>query len=193
MADVQGNPTIGVIVAWAPNFAPRGWALCNGQLLQISQNQALFSILGTTFGGDGRETFGLPDLRGRVASHPTGTPFRLGTRVGAETVALSGSQVPPHSHPIMNNPVDVQATSNEGDALLPAADLRLAAAKTTTLIDVNLYSDQAPNTTVGGVEVTGNGGLIAQNSGGGQGHANIQPYTALHYIIALQGVYPSRN
>ncbi|MFQ5446960.1 MAG: phage tail protein [Saprospiraceae bacterium] len=160
---------------FAGNFAPRGWAFCDGQLLAINSNQSLFSILGTTYGGDGRTTFGLPDLRGRAPIHaglgPGLSDYRLGNKGGQERVTLTAAQMPSHSH-------SLQAHSGYGDTANPNGTV---SAKTTS----PAYKSTPPNATM-------NTAAVAQ-SGGGQAHENRQPYIAIHYIIALQGVYPSRN
>ncbi|NJX16095.1 phage tail protein [Tamlana crocina] len=162
---------------FAGNFAPRSWALCDGQLLAISQYQALFSILGTTYGGDGRTTFALPDLRGRVAIHPGSGPglstYRQGSKGGTETNTLTVSQMPPHSH-------TVNAVVEDGNQSVPTGNLPAG----TKALDKE-YSDAAANTTM-------NSTMIG-NSGGGQPVNNIQPYGTVNYIICLQGIFPSRN
>lgn len=157
------------------NFAPRGWALCDGQLLPISQNSALFSILGTTFGGDGRSNFGLPDLRGRVSIHPGNGPglstYRLGQKGGFENVQLSGNQIPSHNHLMQGN-------SGQPDESDPEDGFPANSAAT----GQDLYNS-ATNVVMG----------VTTNSGGGQAHTNIQPFQCVNYIIALEGVFPSRN
>jgi microcystin-dependent protein len=162
------------------NFAPRGWAFCDGQLLPISTNSALFSILGTTYGGDGRTTFGLPDLRGRAALHAGHGPGlsnrSLGAKGGAENVTLNLTQIPSHNHPVT---VKLKATDNSGDSADPVGRSPAQAGE-------DIYADSAdgqlapPDVTVG-------------NTGGNQHHENMQPYQVVSYIIALQGIYPSRS
>ncbi len=175
------EPFIGQIIMFAGNFAPRGWAFCDGQLLQITQNTSLFSILGTTYGGDGRTSFGLPDLRGRVAVHPGTGPglsaYRLGQKGGAETVTLQKSQMPSHNHaPKLHAVADDANESNPtGAALASARNQR------------NGYRIQAPD-----VEMIADS--ITENDEGGDGaHDNVQPLQCVNFIIALQGVFPSRN
>ena len=174
----MSDPFIGQIVMFGGNFAPRSWAFCDGQLLAISQNQALFSILGTTYGGDGRTTFALPDLRGRVAMHagsgPGLTPRSLGERGGTENVALTVNQIPAHNHAA--NCVAPTGNSNDAVGNLWADDAGVSS---------GTYSS-APATS------TMNAGAIG-NSGGGQAHTNVQPYLCVNYIIALFGTFPSRN
>ena len=165
------EPFLGEIRVLSFAFAPRHWALCNGQLLPINQNQALFSLLGTTYGGDGRVNFALPDLRGRVPLH-FGPENSLGTRAGAETVTLTPSQLPAHTHAFQASADVASATDPSGATLAKkprfGADAYAAAAPTTTL---------APQA-IGA-------------SGGGQPHANMQPYTVLNFCIALTGIFPS--
>ena len=181
----MAEPFIGQIMLWAPNFAPRGWAFCSGQLLSISQNPALFSILGTIYGGDGRTTFGLPDLRGRVPVHPGTGPglptVRLGEKSGSEEVTLTANQLGGHTHTAF------QTTKDEANQVEPTVTptRRLAAGKLTTGQDLKLYNAATPDKTIGGAE-TG-------STGGSQAHTNMQPFQALHYIIALVGIFPSRS
>lgn len=169
------DPFIGEISLFAGNFAPRGWALCDGQLLAISSHSALFSILGTTYGGDGKTTFALPDLRGRVPLHPgTGPgldPRKLGERTGAATTHLTVNQLPAHSHNLM-------AQSAPGSNNSPAGDV-LATGTT------RLYSPDPPDAVM-------NHAAIAA-TGGNQALSLMQPSLGVNFIIALQGTYPSRN
>ena len=173
------TPFIGEITMFGGTFAPRNWALCDGALLAVSQNQALFSLLGTTYGGDGRTTFGLPDLRGRLPIHegsgPGLTPRQLGERGGGETDTILAANMPNHSHTVLG-------TTGAGDSNNPAG-------KVPAVAPVDAFSDQAPdpaNAKFGGT-------AIADAPGGNQPHNNLMPYLALNFIIALQGVYPSRN
>ena len=152
-------------------FAPKGWALCNGQLLPINQNQGLFSLLGTTFGGDGRVNFALPDLRGRVPIH-VGSGHTLGERGGEQAHTVSVAELPTHTH-VLN------ATSNDGNAVLPSGNL-LARSVT------QIYNAQQTNL------VTMAAGTIT-NTGGSQAHLNMQPFLTLSFCIALQGIFPSPN
>lgn len=170
------DPFIGAIIMFGGNFAPRGWALCDGALLSISQNQALFSILGTTYGGDGRTTFGLPDLRGRVPMHagsgPGLTTRRLGEKSGSENVTLNINQVPSHNH-------QIKAANTGGDDTDP-----LTAKAFATAAD-DLYLDSSQTGTMQDEIVT--------SAGGNGSHNNLQPYQCVNFIIALQGTFPSRN
>ena len=173
------EPFIGMIVMFGGNFAPRNWALCDGQLLSINANTALFSILGTTFGGDGRTTFGLPELRGRVATHAGTGPglpnMRLGQKGGSDTVTLNVTQMPSHNHTGV-----VRAHDDDGNSPAAAGNVLANAPN-------NVYSTAAADENMAGNSVN-----IA-NNGGGQAHNNMQPYQAVNYIIALVGIYPSRS
>ena len=167
----MSDPFLAEIIMFGGNFAPRGWAHCNGQTLAISQNQALFSLLGTTYGGDGRTTFALPDLRGRVPTHPD--THNLGQKGGSETVMLQANQLASHHHPILAS----SATANSGP---------LAGNVHATHSSGNkIYADP---TNLQAMSDAGVG-----NAGAGQGHANMQPFLTLCFIIALTGVFPSRN
>lgn len=171
------DPFIGQIVMFGGHFAPRGWALCNGQLLAIASNTALFSILGTTYGGDGRTTFGLPDLRGRVPMHaghgPGLSDRRLGQKFGVETMTLTQAEMPSHTHTAA-----MQASGGTASSTSPAGML-LA-----TPEDVEIYGSGDP---VSGPTIT------VGNAGGSQAFNVIQPTQVVNYIIALQGIYPSRS
>lgn len=161
---------------FAGNFAPQGWAYCDGQLLAVSQNDALFSLLGTVYGGDGRTTFGLPDLRGRLPIHhgsgPGLTPRNLGSKSGSETATVTTPQLPSHDHGLM-------ASTAPGSASDPAGSVPAESPS------VSLYIEEAPTVPMNAAAVT--------ITGGGQSHANIQPFLCIHFIIALFGVYPSRS
>jgi microcystin-dependent protein len=150
-------------------FAPKGWALCNGQLLPINQNQALFSLLGTTFGGDGRVNFALPDLRGRTPIH-VGSGHTNGERGGESAHTLSISEMPTHPH-VANG------TSDNATVDSPAGNLLASGA--------NQYAPPPPTTTIDPSTVA--------NTGGGQPHNNMQPFLTLSFCIALQGIFPSPN
>ena len=160
------------------NFAPKGWAKCEGQILQINQNEALFALLGTTYGGDGLTTFALPDMRGRVPmSDGDGmglTPRVLGETGGSETNTLTISQMPAHSH-------TVNMVSTEGNQNNPAGNL---------LADTKLLDKEYSNENPSGATMNAN---MISVSGGSQPVNNIQPYTAVTFVIALQGIFPSRN
>ncbi|MBQ0787689.1 MAG: phage tail protein [Oceanihabitans sp.] len=174
------DPFMAQIILFGGTFAPRGWAYCDGQLLAIAQYNALFSLLGTTYGGDGRTTFALPDLRGRVPVHqgagPGLPPVRLGQQGGEPVVTLKANEMPAHSHTAITNAVS--PIPRGGAAVNNPA---------------NAYNAE------GGVFATGANAQMAADAtvvgqtGGSQSHNNMQPFTCLSYIIALQGVYPSRS
>lgn len=172
----MSEPFVGEIRMFAGNFAPRGWAYCDGQLLAVSSNDALFSLLGTIYGGDGRTTFGLPDLRGRVPIHagsgPGLSPRTLGAKSGSENETLTINQLTSHTHPM-------QASSNLGSTPGPAAKVPATA----TAIDA--YIDEAQGQTLAANAVTA--------VGGSGSHTNLQPFLCLNFIIALFGTYPSRS
>jgi microcystin-dependent protein len=150
-------------------FAPKGWALCNGQLLPINQNQALFSLLGTTFGGDGRVNFGLPDLRGRIPIH-VGSGHTLGERGGEQAHTLSIAEIPTHTHVASGVNVN-QNLSNDPTGKLLGGGL------------ANFYAPPSALTSLTAGSVT--------NVGGSQAHLNMQPFLTLSFCIALQGIFPS--
>jgi microcystin-dependent protein len=177
----MSEPFIAEIRIFAGNFAPRGWSFCDGQLLPIAQNTALFSLIGTTYGGDGRATTGLPNLQGRAPMHrgrgPGLTNRRLGERGGAETVVLTEAQMPNHTH-----------TPNV--SLQPADD---DDPKSTTVIGSSNSSLLYARKSQAGVSLDGSLHADAlPSAGGSQAHNNMQPYLAINYIIALVGTYPSR-
>lgn len=158
-------------------FAPKGWALCNGQLLPINQNQPLFSLLGTTFGGDGRVNFALPDLRGRAPIH-VGSGHTLGERGGEQAHTLSIAELPQHTHVFNGN-------SQNASAFVPAGNvLAKGATAVAPQTPINYYS-----TTISNLAAM-NPGTFA-NTGGSQAHLNMQPFLILNYCIALQGIFPS--
>ncbi len=168
------EPLIGQIILFGGNFAPRGWAFCDGQLLPISSNSALFSILGTTYGGDGRTTFGLPDLRGRVPMHagsgPGLTPRAIGQKFGVEDVTLTAAQMPNHTHTLKANPLPANTSTGDGNVLAGSQSYQTGASP---LADMNAAS--------------------VTSVGGSQSHTNVQPSLVTNYIIALQGIFPSRS
>lgn len=167
---------LGEIRMFGGNFAPYGWALCNGQLLAISQNTALFSLIGTYYGGDGVTTFALPNLQSRVAIHQGQgvglSPYVIGQVGGTENVTLNSQQMPQHNHNmnVFNGPA---GTNRAGGAYLADSS------------SGNVYTTGNPNATLNSNAITLNGGS--------QPHNNIQPYLCITFIIALQGIYPSRN
>ena len=177
---------IGQIIMFGGNFAPRNWALCDGQLLAISQFQALFSILGTTYGGDGRTTFGLPDLRGRVAMHPGNgpglTPRSLGQKSGTETNTLNSLQLPAHSHTLNN--ARVRAVSERGDNASPEGNfLANSGGRDPEFKNSGTQVNMNTGSITGSTDITGNN----------QSVNNIQPYQCVNYVICLTGTFPSRS
>jgi len=172
----MSEPFVGEIRMFAGNFAPRSWAFCDGQLLTISQNDALFSLLGTNYGGDGRTTFGLPDLRGRLPIHagtgPGLSARRLGTKLGTEQVALTVNELPSHGHAM-------SATSD-------AATDTLATGKVLAQVTgANMYRSTGSPQPLNPASVS--------DIGGSRSHTNLMPYLCVNFIIALFGIYPSRQ
>ncbi len=165
----MGNPFVGEIRMFAGNFAPAGWAFCAGQLLPISENETLFQLIGTTYGGDGQSTFALPDLRGRVPIHK-GNGFILAETGGAEEITLSVNQLPAHSHPLV-------ATTSAGTAASPQGNVLAASGSS------NVYRP-APGAAALAPEAVG-------SAGGSQPHSNLQPYLGMNFIISLFGIFPS--
>ena len=173
----MSEPFVGEIRMFAGNFAPRGWGFCDGQLLAISQNDALFSLLGTIYGGDGRTTFGLPDMRGRIPIHagtgPGLSPYSIGAKAGSENVTLTPTDLPQHSH-------DFHANTLPGEAQNPSG--RVAATGVDTAA---MYSNTAPDTPM-------SANMIA-SAGNSAQHNNLMPTLCVNFIIALFGIYPSRS
>ncbi len=174
----MSEPFVGEIRMFAGNFAPRGWAFCDGQLLAISQNDALFSLLGTIYGGDGRTTFGLPDLRGRIPLHqgigPGLSTRRLGAKAGTETVTLTTNQLPSHSH-------DFNASTQVADTQVPQG--KVLGKSSSNLRYLKKISPGSARLNSASLSI----------AGGSRSHTNLQPTLCLHYIIALFGIYPSRQ
>jgi len=175
------DPFIGEIRMFAGNFAPRGWAFCQGQLLSIQQNTALFSILGTTYGGNGTTTFGLPDLRGRAplsqGQGPGLSNYTLGQMAGTENVSIQQNQMPTHTH-------SANCSSASADQPSPGGNI-WASPVDGNRNPVTSYTGSAPNGTMSGAAIG--------QAGGGQPVSVIQPYLCVNFIIALQGIFPSRN
>jgi microcystin-dependent protein len=173
----MSEPFVGEIRMFAGNFAPRGWAFCDGQLLAVSQNDALFSLFGTIYGGDGRTTFALPDLRGRVpihAGHGTGlSQRRLGSKAGQEKVTLTVNQLPTHNHEQFGTASTTPRTQPGGN--LPVSDGLITYFRNSNVSPVTMASDMITPT------------------GGSRSHTNIQPFLCVHFIVALFGIYPSRH
>ncbi|MEO6786643.1 MAG: tail fiber protein [Chthoniobacteraceae bacterium] len=181
----MSSPFLAEIRIFAGNFNPKGWALCNGQLLAISQNTALFSLLGTNYGGDGKSTFGLPNLQGSVplgqGQGPGLSPYALGQSGGSSTVTLLTTELPIHLH---TPPLCLNADPNPNPVLSPAGNVwGVAAARRGSA--TNTYATTKDATTMNAQALS--------LTGGGQPHNNLQPYLALTFIIALQGIYPPRS
>jgi microcystin-dependent protein len=166
----MSEPFLSEIKIVSFNFAPKGWALCNGQLLPINQNQALFSLLGTTYGGNGQTNFALPNLRGRVPIH-MGAGHTLGEQAGTTSVTVGIQQMPTHTHQAQAQPSTLNSQLVPTNALLCQAS--------------NVYHTPANLIPVNPESVT--------NTGGSQPHNNMMPYLVLNFIIALQGIFPSQN
>ncbi|MEM9822609.1 MAG: tail fiber protein [Bacteroidota bacterium] len=185
------NPFIGEIIMFAGNFAPRGWAFCDGQLLPISQNTALFSILGTTYGGDGRTTFALPELRGRLPIHagngPGLTDRRLGSKFGLETNTMTLLTMPNHGHTAtVGGNVSIMVSSSIGDEGNPDGNVLAES-------PANIYSGNGASAGQA-LDGVSNGITVAlQQTGNAQPIDDMMPALAINYIIALQGTYPSRS
>ncbi len=167
----MAQPYVGEIRIFAGNFAPAGWMFCEGQLLPISEQETLFQLIGTTYGGDGQSTFALPDLRGRLPIHQ-GNGFILAETGGAEEITLTVSQIPAHSHPLL-------ATNNQASSTVPAGKV-LAPTPAAT---VTAYGTDAPLTNMSPAAVS--------PVGGSQPHTNFQPYLCVNFIISLYGIFPS--
>lgn len=182
------EPVLAEIRMFGGNFAPRAWALCQGQLLAINSNQALFSLLGTTFGGDGRTTFGLPDMRGRAAlgdGHGPGLSDRkLGAKGGTETNTINATQLASHTHTAAVKCNNASATGADPSNSYPA--ITSGRSSSGTAVQISAYGS-SKNTTMA------TNGVVIGNTGGNQSVNNLQPYLVVNYIIALQGIFPSRN
>lgn len=181
----MSTPYLGEIRLFAGNFAPRGWAFCNGQSLSIANNDALFALLGTIYGGDGQNTFNLPDLRGRVplnqGTGPGLSTYTIGQAAGTETVTLQTSQMPAHSH-------SLNATTATGSVTTPGPSVMLAT-PVEAGVSTSLY-------VVPGTSTVNQAPMAAQSitaTGGSQPHENMMPFQSVNYIIALEGIFPSRN
>ncbi|MFQ5630439.1 MAG: phage tail protein [bacterium] len=184
----MADPFIGEIKMVGFNFAPRGWAFCDGQLLSISANTALFSLLGTMYGGDGRTTFGLPDLRGRVAIHagqgPELSSYKVGAKSGVENVTLTTNQIPAHNHAASISGT-IKCFNAPGNTNSPVGN---APSQTG---GAEAYTTNPPNSDMHSGLFDGTASI--NNTGGGQAHENRQPFLAIRFCIALVGIFPSRN
>jgi microcystin-dependent protein len=168
----MAQPYVGEIRMFAGNFAPAGWMFCEGQMLAIAENETLFQLIGTTYGGDGQSTFGLPDLRGRIPMH-WGGGFVLAESGGAEEVAVTVQQMPGHSHPVLGSALN--ATTKNPKHNVPATMPRVP----------NLaYGTDPPITTLNPQSIA--------STGGSQPHTNLQPYICINFIISLFGIFPSQ-
>lgn len=172
----MAEPFLSEIRIFSFNFAPKGWATCNGQLLPINQNQALFSLLGTTYGGNGQTNFALPNLQGKAPNH-FGNSNTLGETGGEMAHTVSISELPQHPHGLNNNLAVVGAATNATQGA-PAGNFWANTGK-------SHWATSAPNAAMNGTAVT--------NVGGSQAHNNMQPYLVLNFCIALQGIFPSQN
>ncbi|MBL1264480.1 phage tail protein [Methylomicrobium sp. RS1] len=166
----MAEPFLSEIRLMSFGFAPKGWALCNGQLLPINQNQALFSLLGTTYGGDGRVNFALPDLRGRVPIH-MGSGHTLGERAGEQAHTLTLAEMPTHTHPLAVSTAASGGNVNPSGRVLGGANNAYHAAGNLTALEPGSVT----------------------NTGGSQAHLNMQPFLTLNFSIALQGIFPSQT
>ncbi|WP_105213250.1 phage tail protein [Pseudoalteromonas sp. T1lg22] len=200
----DGTQMLGSMCAFAGNFAPRGYMLAHGQLLAISQYTALFSIVGTTYGGDGRSTFGLPDTRGRAligwGNGPGLSNYQIGARGGAESVTLLATQLPSHSHAantMVSGDIDIDgvislhAFSGKADAKSPAGNTLGEGKYATDAPDVMMNTDSISFSLVAQNNLTAS--TEVESAGGGQAHENRMPYIAVTWVIAVQGIFPSRN
>lgn len=169
----MGNPYLGEIRLFAGNFAPKGWALCDGSLLPISENEALYSLLGTTYGGDGEQTFALPNLLGRVPVHQ-GASSALGGTGGQEQVTLTSPTIPAHTHTM---------TGSAGQAAFASPTNAVPA--TPGDLNINPYGTDAPLTVLDASSI--------QATGGSQAHENRQPFLAIVFIVSLRGIYPTQS
>ena len=167
----MAQPYVGEIRMFAGNFAPAGWMFCEGQLLPISENETLFQLLGTTYGGDGQSTFGLPDLRGRIPIHQ-GSGFILAETGGVEEISLTVNQIPAHSHPMLASSATASQTTPQINVLA-----------TPTVPD--MYRPSPGNTPLAAQSIT--------PTGGSQPHTNFQPYLCVDFIISLFGIFPSQT
>lgn len=165
----MAQPYVGEIRMFAGNFAPAGWMFCEGQLLPISENETLFQLIGTTYGGDGESTFALPDLRGRIPIHQ-GNGFILAETGGAEEITLTVQQIPAHSHPL-------QASSSAAQETQPAGNVLGRTTESDGYSDSGTLGNLSPGS--------------AGSTGGSQPHTNFQPYLCVDFIISLFGIFPS--
>jgi microcystin-dependent protein len=166
----MAQPYVGEIRMFAGNFAPAGWMFCEGQLLPISENETLFNLIGTTYGGDGQSTFALPDLRGRLPLHQ-GNGFVLAESAGSEEITLTVSQIPSHTHPLLGS--TAIASSNAPQNSVVAQD---------NIVGVDFYIEDTPTANMAATAIS--------TVGGSQPHTNFQPYLCVNYILSLFGIFP---
>ncbi len=179
----MSEPFVGEIRVWGCNFAPRGWAFCNGGLLPIAENTTLYSVIGTIYGGDGRTSMGLPNLQGRAPMHwgtgPGLSPHNAGELSGVITVPLNETQIPNHDH-------IVTGVRSSGTSATPSSDLFMGVDRGNSGDNILYLSDtETPNTQLASQALS--------TAGGTEGHENMQPYLTMNFCIALDGLYPSRN
>jgi microcystin-dependent protein len=167
----MAQPYVGEIRMLAGNFAPAGWMFCGGQVLPISENETLFQLIGTTYGGDGESTFALPDLRGRIPLH-FGNNFILAETGGAEEITLTVNQIPAHSHPLLASTAVANQTNPTGNLVAQSTQ-------------ATIYIDDVPNANMAAT--------VISPTGGSQPHTNFQPYLCINYIISLSGIFPSQT
>lgn len=178
----MAQPYVGEIRIFAGNFAPVGWMFCDGQLLPISENETLFQLIGTMYGGDGESTFALPNLQSRIPLHfgtgPDGVTYQQAETGGVEDVTLTTQQIPNHTHPMMCSSGGGTNSANPANAVAAPSDL-------SQFNDLTVAPNTAPNTQLG------TPGFISDITGGSQPHTNFQPYLCINYIISLFGIFPS--
>ena len=177
----MAQPYVGEIRMFAGNFPPVGWMFCDGQLLPISENETLFNLIGTTYGGDGQSTFALPDLQGRIPMHAgttLGQTFILAEASGVETVTLTTNQIPSHTHPMFCSSGGGTNSSNPQNGVASVSDL-------SQYNDLTVAPNTAPNAQMG------TPAMASDPSGGSQPHENLMPYLCINFIISLFGIFPS--
>ncbi|MCP4220812.1 MAG: phage tail protein [bacterium] len=197
----MSEPFIGAIHMYGFNFAPRGWALCDGQLLPIDQNSALFALLGTIYGGDGRSTVGLPDLRSRVPIHQGRGPGLyqrdIGSRGGSEIETLTVPQMPSHNHSATIGPMDFSTVGASLNCNTAEATTDAPAGNTLANGNRKTYVSDAPNDSMNpsSIELSGSatGSVSVNDNGGSQPHNNMQPFLTINFCIALVGLFPPRQ
>ena len=173
----MSSPYIGEIRMFGGSFAPAGWAMCAGQLMPISQNETLFNLIGTTYGGDGQETFAVPDVQGRLPIHmgtnpQTGTTYQIGEKAGVESVTINANQTPTHNHALV-------ASTGSGTTGVPTGNVLASN------LQVSLYSQFPPSNNMNANAIT--------SVGGSQPHENMMPYLCITFIISLFGIFPTQN